>query len=105
MPDEQITKDTSLFLSLVQSLVSSALIALGKMPNPLTKQSGVNLQEAELSIDLLAILQTKTKGNLSPVEQRVLDNALADLRMNYLALKFKTPEQAAPPPAAPEQQA
>lgn len=93
MENKQPDREQLLFLNLVQSLVSGAWIALGKLQNLVTKQTSVNLKEAELSIDLLAMLQTKTQGNLTPEEQLFLEKALADLRMNYVELKFKTPSQ------------
>ena len=67
------------------SLGTSAMVNLGSIPNPETQQSDQNLPLAKQSIDILAILKEKTKGNLSPEESRLLDNLLFDLRMSYVA--------------------
>lgn len=104
MENQPPDREQLLFLSLVQSLVSGAWIALGKLQNPVTKQTSVNLKEAEASIDLLAMLQNKTRGNLTPEERHILEKALSDLRRNYFELKLKTPSQP-DTPTAPQQQA
>jgi len=104
MENKPPDREQLLFLNLVQSLVGSAWIALGKLQNPVTKQTSLNLPEAEMSIDLLAMLQTKTRGNLTPEEQHFLEKALSDLRMNYFEIKIKTPSQP-DSTAAPQQQA
>lgn len=104
MNAEAPSRESTLFISLVQSLVGSAWIALGKVANPLTQQISLNMKEAELSIDLLTMLENKTRGNLTPDEQIYLTKALSDLRMNYLEIKLKSPEPKSSSPSAPEQQ-
>ena len=59
--------------------------ALGKIAHPMTGKTEKNLEQASFVIDLLAVLQEKTKGNLTDSEARLLDNALRDLRLNYVA--------------------
>ena len=61
-----------------------ALIHLGEVPNPLSNKSEVNLPLAQHSIEILAMMEEKTKGNLEPEESKVLSNALYDLRMRYV---------------------
>lgn len=75
------------FVTFVLSLNHSALVYLGMAPNPgATGPSPENLQMAKQTIDLLAVLQEKTRGNLSGEEERLLDQALYDLRLRYVEL-------------------
>jgi hypothetical protein len=74
------------FNSLIFSLSSSALINLGEIADPHTGQKQKDLPIAKHTIDTIAMLQDKTKGNLSPEEQRFLDTILADLRWRYVKL-------------------
>ncbi len=78
------------------SIGSSALIHLGEAPDPTSgEKHPPNLALAQQSIDLLAILQEKTKGNLSADEARFLDTLLYDLRMKYVQVvnRPKEPEK------------
>ena len=68
----------------VSGLAMEALIALGDIPHPMTKKQSVNLSQAKYLIDLLGVLEEKTKGNLSVDEERLLKDALYQLRMRYL---------------------
>jgi hypothetical protein len=54
------------------------------MPNPATSQIEVNLIQAKLIIDTLAMIKEKTQGNLNPEEDSLIDNMLYDLRMQYV---------------------
>jgi hypothetical protein len=72
------------FVTLVLSLSSSALIQLGEIPDPFTKKTEKNLTAAQQTIDILGMLDEKTKGNLSPEESQTLEAALYDLRLRYL---------------------
>ena len=71
------------FSTFVLSLIGSAYVHLGDAPNP-EGQSERNLEFAKQDIDLLGILQEKTKGNLTGEEERLLDQALYDLRMRFV---------------------
>ncbi|MBI3087595.1 MAG: DUF1844 domain-containing protein [Candidatus Omnitrophica bacterium] len=62
-----------------------ALIALGDIPHPVTKKPMPNLEHARYLIDLLGVLGEKTRGNLSVDEERLLKDALYQLRTRYLA--------------------
>jgi hypothetical protein len=57
---------------------------MGDMPHPVTRKRAVNLPHAKYIIDLLGILEEKTKGNLSVDEEKLLTDALYQLRMRYL---------------------
>lgn len=74
------------FETLVMSLSSTAMVQLGLIPDPSTNQPAQNLPAAKHTIDILEILQQKTKGNLTASEQKLLDNILYELRMTYLEL-------------------
>ncbi|MBI3022048.1 MAG: DUF1844 domain-containing protein [Candidatus Omnitrophica bacterium] len=69
----------------VSGLAMEAFIALGDMPHPTTRKQATNLPQAKYLIDLLGVLENKTKGNLSVDEERLLKDALYQLRMRYLA--------------------
>ena len=72
------------FLNLVVSMSHSALLHLGDAPDPTTGGLEKNLPLARQTIDLLAMLQDKTRGNLSGEEERVLSHAIYDLRMRFV---------------------
>lgn len=72
------------FAVLISSLATQAAISLGDIPNPLTGKTEVNLGEARFHIDLLEVLQEKTKGNLTPEEAKGLETILFDLRMRFV---------------------
>ena len=74
------------FNSLIFSLSSSALINLGEIADPHTGQKQKDLPLAKHTIDTMAMLKDKTKGNLDPEEQRFLDTILADLRWRYVKM-------------------
>jgi len=65
---------------LVHTLFTQALMALGRIPNPITKQAIKNVATARHFIDTLAMLEAKTKGNLSTDEQRLLEEVQHQLR-------------------------
>ncbi|RPJ10429.1 MAG: DUF1844 domain-containing protein [Deltaproteobacteria bacterium] len=72
------------FANFLLSLSTSALIQLGEIPDPLTKQAAIQLPLAKQTIDLIAMLQGKTKGNLTPEEEKLMEHILYDLRMRYV---------------------
>ena len=78
----------SMFLS---TLSMQALIALGEMPHPMTQSAQEDLEQARYLIDVLGMLQEKTKGNLSPEESALLDGILYELRMKYVAKSTGAP--------------
>ena len=81
-PAEQLPElDFAMF---ILSLAHSAWVHIGDAPNPADGQRDVNLSMARQTIDLLALLQEKTRGNLDGDEERVLGQALYDLRMRYV---------------------
>ena len=89
--DKNQTKG-ELFFHLVFMFQTAALQQMGKLINPLTKKIEKNLQQAKYSIDILELLQEKTKGNLKEEESKYLENVLFELRMNYLEELKKSEE-------------
>ncbi len=69
---------------LFMMLASSAVVALGDAPDPLTGQRQVDLAQAADAIDLLILLREKTEGNRSPDENRILEEVLYDLQLRYV---------------------
>lgn len=71
------------FSTFILSLIGTAYVHLGDAPDP-DGQAGRDLALARQDIDLLGLLQEKTKGNLSGEEERLLEQALYDLRLRYV---------------------
>jgi hypothetical protein len=72
------------FATFVLSLSHSALVHLGDAPDPSGGPAKRDVAMAKQTIDLLAVLQEKTEGNLTGEEERLLDQVLYDLRMRYV---------------------
>lgn len=82
-PDSGQDLPTLDFSTFVLSVIGTAYVHLGDAPNP-EGQPERNLSLARQDIDLLGLLQEKTKGNLTGDEERLLDSALYDLRMRFI---------------------
>ena len=101
MADQDIpTQDQQnelLFMQLVMMFQGMALQNLGKVMNPMTNQIERNLEQAKNMIDILGMLDEKTKGNLNDNEQRLMEHVLFELRMNYVdeLKKGEAPEEQA----------
>lgn len=76
------TADLQFFLS---SLSMQTLVALGELPHPATGRQEEDLEQARYLIDVLGMLQQKTKGNLSGEESALLESLLYELRMKYVS--------------------
>ena len=72
------------FSTFVLSLSHSALVHLGDAPDPTGAAAAVSLPLARQTIDLLALLQEKTKGNLTGAEEHMMDQVVYELRMRYV---------------------
>jgi len=97
MEDEELTeeelasaRDPASFISFIMSIASNAASALGMMEHPATHQREVDLELAKHWIDVLAMLQNKTVGNLTNSEKAMIEGLLHDLRMQYVALTNPT---------------
>jgi hypothetical protein len=87
--------DPASFASFMMSIASNAASALGMMEHPVTGKREVDLELGKHWIDVLGMLQQKTRGNLLPQEQQILEGLLADLRMQFVSLTNATPPKTA----------
>src|SRR6188768_1539787 len=97
------------FIEFVMMQAQNAALFLGQIPNPQTGQGEVNLELAKMFIDQLAMIQEKTRGNLSNEEAAVLRNTISNLQMAFVEVSQSgaggTPSPVAPaPPAAPAEE-
>ncbi len=83
-PMEETELPEITFANFIFSISTSALIQLGEIEDPVSQQRVKNLPLAKQTIDLIGMLKEKTKGNLTPDEERLIDNVLFDLRMKYV---------------------
>jgi uncharacterized protein DUF1844 len=73
------------FTAFVISLASTAAIHFGDLPDPVSGERGTpNLDGAAQMIEILSLLESKTKGNLTAEERQVLDQVLFELRMRFV---------------------
>jgi len=77
-------KNQVMFVQLVSMFQAAALQQMGKLKNPVTEKIEKNMEQAQVSIDLIDMLKDKTKGNLLPDEERFLSGVLQDLKLNYV---------------------
>jgi hypothetical protein len=89
------------FIEFVMMHAQNAALFLGQIPNPKTGEGEVNLELAKMFIDQLAMVQEKTRGNLSSEEAAVLRNTLANLQMVYVEVAQQAPKGAAQPERPP----
>lgn len=73
-----------LFMQLIIQNQQIAMMAMGKIKNPVTNKVDRNLEHAKIYIDTLDMLMSKTKGNLSEYEEKFLIETLKDLKLNYV---------------------
>jgi hypothetical protein len=88
--------DPASFINFLMSIASNAAAALGMMEHPVTGQRSVDPELGKHWIDVLGMLQAKTRGNLAPQEQQIFEGLLADLRMQYVSLTSTRPAPKAP---------
>jgi len=83
--DQKLGLEAPVFSTLVHSIASSALIAMGHVSKMKDKK---NKAMAEFNIDLLILLKEKTKGNLNAEEEILLDQCIQDLQISYGKTNF-----------------
>ncbi len=98
MSDEQDIPEAS-FLTVVYTLATQAMIALGEIPNPMTGKSAMDPRQARWHIDSLMILRDKTRGNLDEEEEQGLANALSEVQRTYVDKTRNTATATAVPEA------
>jgi len=79
------------FSTFIVGLSTQALLHLGEIPDPATGQHARDLTGAQQLIDILGMLQEKSRGNLEPGEQSLIQAILFDLRMKYVEIARQTP--------------
>ena len=85
------------FIEFVMMHAQNAALFLGQIPNPKTGEGEVNLELAKMFIDQLAMIQEKTRGNLTNEETTVLKNTLSNLQMIYVEVSQQAPKAGAEP--------
>ncbi|MCC7404861.1 MAG: DUF1844 domain-containing protein [Bdellovibrionales bacterium] len=75
------------FSTLILSIASSAAMSLGLAPNPMNNKTEKNLEMARFNIDLLVVLQEKTKNNLADDEKNFLDSVIRDLQLKFIQVQ------------------
>jgi hypothetical protein len=94
-PSEQSSISSGIsFMAFVLSLAHTAAVHFGDMPDPVSGAREANLPAAQQMIDILALLEEKTRGNLTAEERQLLDQILFELRMRFV--------EAAKGPAPPD---
>ncbi len=94
------------FAFLIESILMQAQMQLGLLRlGEQDEESEPNLPLARHSIDMLAMLKDKTKGNLSLEEQRLVDNGLTELRFRYVQISDEVKRRSAPQPAVEQSNA
>ncbi|QDS98092.1 DUF1844 domain-containing protein [Adhaeretor mobilis] len=83
---------------LISIFVTEAMVGMGQIPHPATGQPQPSLEQSRYAIDMLEVLQEKTKGNLSDEEENTLRDLLHQLRMAFVAVQSQQQ-----PPTSPIQ--
>jgi hypothetical protein len=90
------------FIEFVMMQAQNAALFLGQIPNPQTGKGEVNLELAKMFIDQLAMIQEKTRGNLTNEETAVLRNTLSNLQMAFVEVSRQVREGTTESKVAPE---
>jgi hypothetical protein len=83
---ESVLQQEASFTGFIATLSTQALIHMGIIENPLTGEKTQDLAQAKYIIDLLQIIEEKTKGNLTKEEELQLSNVLHELRLAYVKI-------------------
>jgi hypothetical protein len=82
--EPQMDLKKAMFMNLVVMLSATAMQQLGKVVSPMTQKIELDLQGAQATIEMLVMLQAKTQGNLDDEENRLVDQTLSALQLNYV---------------------
>ena len=85
--------DPASFVNFLSTLATNAAASLGAMPHPVTGQRSVDLEGGKYWLEVLGMLKEKTKNNLHPQEQQLLDGVLGDLRMQFVQINRMAEEK------------
>ena len=86
-PEEELLAEASGFETLVSYLSTTAMFQLGLIAGPGGERIPSDMVNAQRTIDLLQVLQEKTRGNLTVPETRLLDEVLYELRLTYVEMQ------------------
>jgi hypothetical protein len=99
MAEEQNEQESGIsFTAFVLSLAHTAAVHFGDIPDPVTGQHGAaNLAAAQQMIDILSLLDQKTRGNLTAEERQFLEQVLYELRLRFIEARTSGAEPKVPP--------
>jgi len=89
-PKDEARKQTMLFAQLIEILTQNAIMMLGGMQDRQGRQRPPDLNAAELMIEILSVVQTKTKGNLTAEEEKMLSSTLYQLQTAFADVASKS---------------
>ncbi|MFA5043005.1 MAG: DUF1844 domain-containing protein [Kiritimatiellia bacterium] len=92
MQPQENDANKMLFMHLLSMLAMSAIQQMGKLASPAAGKAEINLEAAQATIDMLDMLEAKTRGNLDADETRLLKDTLMSLKMNYVETKEQKSE-------------
>lgn len=72
------------FQQFILAMGTQAMVAMGEIPNPVSGKTEIQLEAASETIDILALIEEKTKGNLTSEEEATLKNLLHELRVRFV---------------------
>ncbi len=101
-PETMSNRD--LFLGLIHSFQAAAMQQMGKTVNPFTQEIERDMPQAQLSIDMLRMLEERTKGNLTTEESRFLAHVLRELQLNFV-MELDEDKKRVPAPGGPPSEA
>jgi len=81
------------FKTLISTMVTQAMFAMGAIPDPQTGQRVAHLDLARHHIDMIGVIEEKTKGNLDEEEQTLVTQTLHELRMHYIEIARQAAQQ------------
>jgi hypothetical protein len=85
LPEKEVPPGPPIdFPSYILSYYTQGCVLLGEIPNPITNKKEEHFEEAKHIVDILSMLEQKTKGNLSKEEQQLLESVLYELRMKFM---------------------
>ncbi len=82
-------KQQRLFVQLISSLHGAALMQMGKIKNPQTGTTERNIEQAELTIEMLDMLKERTKNNLTSDEEKFFSTVISEVKLNFVDEKAK----------------
>src|SRR5579871_4823929 len=97
-----IEKDELLLTQLILMFQTAAMQHMGKLKNPMTDNVDRDLQQAQISIDMIEMLHNKMKANLSQQEDRMMTEVLRELKLNYVDEIAKEQKPQSSSPSAPQ---